>query len=326
MKDYRLPRTSSHRAARRSTPARRTPTKSSSWLGKLLKWPLKILALTLGLILIGWMIVRLVLPQFMPLTRNTNIVFVSLEKDLNINKIVIAQFRPETQTLDIIELQNDQPVSVIGGFGDYPLRSVYPLLDLEKKDGLFKRGAFSFVTGQVIDGVVALPTQQLPTTPNQIGAALQFLPGQRTESSLPEWQLLQLLFFTLKIPADRVTFTATGNDQEWSAYRQRLAVKYPEDDCSVAVVNTTTKGGLAREMSAIIEQTGYTVVRITDTATRAPRTTITYDPNQVECLAQAKRLGNLFPLAVDINSDANLSASYRAKVVISLGEDVSQLR
>jgi|GEM_PF-2973001 len=331
MKDFRLPRTSTHRSKRRVKKPQRSSrasgsTNSSGFIARLFKWPLRILGLLAVLGGVGFVAFRFLLPQLLPLDQNTNIVFVSSKNDLQKNEIVVAHFRSADHSLSLITLQNQELVSVIGGFGEYPLRSVYPLLALEEKGSVFARGAFSYVTGQLVDGVVAVPGAELPRTQTEVMKALSVYPGSGIESSMEQLQVLRLLLFAAKLPSDNLTHTTTSSLSEWESYRAKRAVKHPENECSVAVVNTTSKGGLAREMSAILEQTGYTVVRITDTATNEPQTIISYNPDDAVCELQAKRLADLFPLVITMQPNREMTSTYRAKIVISLGQDVSQLR
>lgn len=92
--------------------------------------------------------------------------------------------------------------------------------------------------------------------------------------------------------------------------------------CSVAIVNTTERPGLASAVATSIENGGKRVVQITSTAGEYPQSQVFFDKES--CQNVAKEVSNLTPGKFEPQRNPSVTLQYRADTVIFLGKDFSQ--
>ncbi len=274
---------------------------------------------------IGYGLFMEVLPKLIPLKNSKTIVIVSSTKDKSDNQIMVAHFKPEDSVITAAAIPADQPVMVAGGFGEYPLRSVWPLLDMENKDDAFIRSAFSFAVGEAIDGVVVTSEATIPTSQFELQTEMRQAIQHRSVAGLGLKDQLALYFFTTQLPSEKVRIKSLDVWEAWERYRGELGLLFPEADCPVAVVNTTNQSGLATAVAKVVEQSGYTVVRVTDNPEAEPHSRVAYAADSEECQVKAASLGHLFPQKVEVTADSATTQTYRAKIILELGEDIRSI-
>ncbi len=329
MRDYRLPR--SHKRSRVRTVHRSRSRRSSSpkqgpsWLSRFSSG-LVIAVVILGLVgVAGYGLLSQVIPRLLPLKENSNLVLVASEKYKTPSHVFVLHFRPTDQKLIVAKIQADQSVPVIGGFGQYPLRSVWPLLQMEKKPAEFNQAAFSYGLGEIIQGIGEAPDAMWDTQPDKLKTSLvQALRSQKFTSLSVKDQLI-LFLYTTQLSTDKIEVHEVSSLEKWADVRQQLTLAFPEPECSVAVVNTTSQAGLASTISQVIEQTGYPVIRVTDSKTNLAKTHIFYATEPTNCSVQAESISQVVPFEVEIAPDTAMTQLYRASIVVEVGQDVSQV-
>jgi hypothetical protein len=322
MKDYRLPRKDRQRSHRGGGIFAGIANGIKSVFFKLGF----LVVLTLVLVAsVSFFVMKVVFPRIIDTSINTTVVIVSAPTELDTNKILIAQYNAKKQIVTTIRLTADEEVPVIGGFGAYPLKSVYPLLAMENKDDAFIRAAYSSILGQVVDGVVESGEGVLMDTAPQLASIMSRDLMMHPLNVWSNKQHLQLMTIAGQMAQNQLEQREMNSLAEWQKYTSQQALIQPDSTCPVAVVNTTPTSGLATKLSTIVEGSGYTVIRIADTTQNLEQSQVLVDPTTVNCLSHAERLTHILPQAGEIIADGEQAATFRAKIVILLGNDVSQV-
>ncbi len=255
------------------------------------------------------------------LKTDANIVFVSNTLDGEEAEIFFAQFLHEEQRITIQSIDSQQPVTVIGGYGEYLLPKVYPLLKLEKKNSLFTRAAMSWAMGGVVDQVVVVDDDQ----PLSKKSLEKILSSQLYRQGL-HWnnatRLAQLYFFARSAPDELVSVSADPIKLE----KLSDALYEPtNNECTVAIVNTTHVPRLATRVSDILEKSGTVIIRLDDMEVESEASSILVDPNQLECADETERVKAVFPFEIATSDQPEVRQEHRADVVIVLGKDLGDV-
>jgi hypothetical protein len=255
------------------------------------------------------------------LKTDANIVFVNNTLDGKEAKIYFAQFLQEEQRITVQAIDPQQSVTVIGGYGEYLLPKVYPLLKLEKKNSFFSRAAMSWVMGGVVDQVVAVDNQQPLSKKNleKILSSQLYKQGLHWDSAT---RMAQLYFFARSAPDELVTINA---DPVALTKLTDALYEPTNNECTVAVVNTTHVPRLATRISDILEKSGTTVIRLDDMETEHEASSILVDPNQSGCLDEAERIKAVFPFEISTSDQPEVRKEHRADIVIVLGKDLGEV-
>lgn len=260
-------------------------------------------------------------PHLFALDNHKNILFASSKIDSPESNIYLAYFFPPTKEITISLIKSDQ-ISVLGGYGDYELERVYPLLNLERKKDDFQLAAMSWGTRTLIDSILDIkPTAQI-ISKKQLQRQLWTASLNHLTNPRESIELLKAFFFTRSVPVEQIYFS----DQSISVNELNIldnVVLY--EDCLVAVVNTSEKIGLASKMSDILEKNGAMVVRVTDQNSPYQLSTFSFSSSHGSCQALSKRLGVLFPGKVIQQNHSQLQQEYRADLVIFIGKDLADL-
>ena len=259
-------------------------------------------------------------PHLFTLDNNKHVVFSSSKIDGSKSQIYFAYFLPSVQKIQIFPLSS-QLVEVIGGYGEYQLEAVYPLLKMEKKDHRFQSAAMSWAVGVVVDEVSDFSFQSNLETKKHLQRQLKNMVIKDLAHPQLLVESLKLLFFTRSIPMEQVKIETQpiALDQ-----LEASAASMIYEDCPVAVVNTTNKAGLAAEMSTILEKTGAVVVRIVDQSSPYQLSTFSYEAYNLACQALVDRAQALFPTQIVKQDNYKLRQEYRADLVIFIGEDLAK--
>lgn len=275
----------------------------------------------LGLILLLMGSIWVAGPHLFALDNYKNILFISPEIDSSKSKIYLAYFFPNTNeiTLSMIE---SAPVSVLGGYGDYELNKVYPLLEIEKKKPDFRLSAMSWGTETIVDQIIEIDDEAELKTKKQLQQQLWQGAINRIVNPSQAVELLKAFFFTKSIPVEQLAI-----NQEPTLVKElnvlNNVILY--EDCLVAVVNTTEEVGLASKISTIIEKNGAVVIRITDQNSPYQLSTFSFDPDNNSCQSLSERLRVLFPGQIIKQHQAQLQHEYRADLIIFIGKDFLNL-
>lgn len=320
MKDFRLPRTRKGRASNRSL---QMPGYFHGLKRFLFK--LGLVALLIALIIgsLSFVIVKVFFPRLVDLSVSTTVVIVPSTKDLSSDGILIAQYDAKSQTVTTTQLAATEEVDVIGGFGAYPLKSVYPLLKMENKDPSFIRAAYGSILGQVVDGIIESDEGVLVSGAPQLASIISRDLLKHPLTVLNNKQQVQLMSVAGKLAQSQLKQKQFNTLEEWQRFTDQLASAQPETTCPVAVINTTPTGGVASNLTRLVEGSGYTVIRIADSSENLERSRVVLDGASETCVIHGERLTHLLPQEAELVFDADQAQTYRAKIIILLGQDVS---
>ncbi len=246
-----------------------------------------------------------------------NILFVPKTKDGNKGQIILASINGNSQKVFVYEFPSDLKSKVIGGYGEYPLGSVLPLLKMEKKDEHFILATFSNIFQHSVT---------------------EFFGHQSNEERLDKWKLIKMLskqrstwalaWQIYKLNSASLTIERVENWQDWEKALNSQLIGKVDDQCSVAVVNTTKTNGLASQLSGILEKSGVDVVRTTDSIWDQSTTAIYQaegEPENSECDSIIKIIQSVSPVKLGVNIDKTKPTQYRAKVVFFIGDELADI-
>ena len=260
-------------------------------------------------------------PRIFALDNYKNILFVSSKIDSPESQIYLAYFFPSTKEITVSAITSDQ-VSVLGGYGDYELERVYPLLNLEQKKPNFQLAALSWGTETLIDSISDIRPATQITSKKQLQRQLWTAAFNHLTNPRELIELLKTFFFTRSVPVEQIFFSDQPTLVNELNTLNNLVLY---EDCSVAVVNTTEKIGLASKMSNILEKNGVVVVRVTDQSSPYQLSTFSFSSGHGSCQPLSERLQVLFPSQVIQQNHDKLQQEYRADLVIFIGKDLADL-
>lgn len=244
-----------------------------------------------------------------------NILFVSNNKDGRDNSIILASINGNTQKVFVYQFPASLKAEVLGGYGEYPLGSILPLLKIDKRDNNFTLAVFS----DVFQHSVTSFYEHYPESKQLNKAHLinQLLKQRKT------WSLAWQVY---KLDSTSLFFKRVENWEEWGKALSEQLVGSINDHCSVAVVNTTRANGLATRLSNILEKSGVEVVRTTDSIWDQPTTAVYYaEDSAQECESVLGVVQSVSPVSLVKNIDEVKPTQYRAKVVFFIGNELAEI-
>lgn len=255
------------------------------------------------------------------LDNHKNILLISSEIDSSKSQIYLTYFFPSSKEITVLAVQSDQ-VSVLGDYGDYELERVIPLLTMERKKTDFKLAVMSWAMKTLVDSIVDIkPTTQIENK-RQLQQQLWLAAFSHLTDPKEFIELAKAFFFTRSIPVEQITFSKHLIPIDKLNILDNVVLY---EDCSVAVVNTTEKIGLALKMSDILEKNGAVVVRVTDQNSPYQLSTLSFNSNHGSCQSLSERLQVLFPNQVIKQNHDQLQQEYRADLIIFIGKDLANL-
>ncbi len=265
-----------------------------SWLVKLFNW-LGLLVLFILILAVGWWSIG---PRFYSYSSSKNILLFSKNNDGLVNNYYLAEY---------LELPGENLL-------------VLSPIELGESPSTFSSTAVaSWQLGVIIDQFIELGgTTTTLADYQQLRRAVraQFW-RQPTTDSDERLKLMNLLFTLRSLDSTQVECK--------TQHQPNLFTPREAEGCSLAVVNTTAKAGLATQTANLLEQTGARVVRVADRDQPEPVTSLIYDSTQNEdqtCQFWAKRIQAIFPQEVLENDDLEVRQRQRADLVIILGKDL----
>lgn len=96
--------------------------------------------------------------------------------------------------------------------------------------------------------------------------------------------------------------------------------------CSLAIVNTTAKPGVASGLTQLFEKLGLVVVRVTDNQTNRPNSHLLLSEDTIACRQLQSVVEHVSPQPLDVVIDHDSAESYRAAAVFFIGEGTANLR
>lgn len=261
-------------------------------------------------------------PHFLTFKTDYNLLFTNDTLDDQTNPLILLHFLPSEQRVVVVNLDPNVEVELIGGYGFYKLWAIAPLMKLEKKDSHFVTASYSFALDRLVDSVIMISGNDHQVTDQRDVKLLIWQAFfQRLHSRSELVDLMKSYFFLQSLSTESVDVIQASDLNKLNNIAIGGSLK-----CSLAVINSTKSQGLATRVSQIIENSGGTVVRLTDSDQPMLKSSIYYSEKNLDCLAMTKRLQVLFPssMEVEISAGERELSEYRADLVIFLGQDLSQ--
>jgi hypothetical protein len=254
-----------------------------------------------------------------------NIVIVPANIDGTYQKIYLTHIDPGQNHIDVVSFPADQQVKVVGGYGQYPLRSLYPLLTAEKKSRQFVIASYSQALEKVVDDVWVTNDPQFFQSQLNVSELLRQLVLFKIQGDFTLADRISLYKFSLGLRQDQVTFTAVQNAEEWVHISAEIEFPSQAADCSVAIINTTDIVGIGSQFGKILEKSGFAVVRVADANGVVEKTTLLTDTDSSTCLDVQSHILHSLPLATKNQFDSQAFQKYRGHVVLILGQDLGDI-
>ena len=230
------------------------------------------------------------------------------------------------QQLTFVDINPHLKMKVLGGYGQYELRAVAPLLEMEKKPTNFVRSSLALGLGQGLDQAVLMADSVGQVDrPDQISHIFrQLLMIHRWNDLDIWWQTWQWWCFVSSLTPNQFSVIKINSPEEWQNYQARANLSL-EPACSVAVVNTTSTPKLAANVGATLEHAGVRVVRNTNELSEVPSDSQILVAPGTNCEQSLEQLKNILPQSTKIVIDEKAQTQYRADSVLIIGQDLETL-
>lgn len=227
-----------------------------------------------------------------------------------VDELYFLDIQLENKDIVLVKLDAKAETRLSGGYGEYTLQALYPLLSLDKKSDKEIRANFSQATALPVGKVLSFESLALIQKESSLALLWQLL--SKADSPLERWRLFR---FLLRAPL--LNFTIVSPEEYLSDYSQdRLR-------CTVAVINSTESSGLAAYFANIYEANRYRVVRVdSDDQTALDSSLLYVAQSDIACIKEAELAARFLPES-KIEESEELSKRYRADIVIFLGRDVA---
>jgi hypothetical protein len=251
------------------------------------------------------------LPTKWDQTKDQNIVIVNSKIDLSINEIFLLSYRGKDQHTTLYTIPALENVSVPGGYGQYPLISVRPLMALDKKSAQEVRAGYSQILKMPVDAVWESGDEKTFQSP-------EF----SLRSVNTNFNLKDRFRFEKLINAKSLSTVESTTLDQWG--ERRLPYDSEVKNCRVALINTTNVPGLGQNMAEILEKAGITVIRLTDASPKVEKSTIVFQENVPSCQTLLPHVQALFPSEIQPQESSTVFERSRSEMEIILGQDIGQ--
>ena len=261
------------------------------------------------------------LPGFFKLDETKNLLLTTNESAEK-QGMYFIHLSPDSQMISVVNIDPELPVSVLGGYGTYPIRSLSPLLTLDNKDKQSILATYNFALGEVIDEVYFV---------NDLPDLMQKKNLEKTlrDLTLKHWQqyhkwpdLLTNAYFFVKDQIASNFYSENVTVDNMEIFHQKLYAKNNITDCSVVVINGTSQNGLAAKVAGVLEKSGFLVTRLASETHENENTVIYYDEEVPACLELVKRAAKVFPQEPQLVNDKEMLKNYRVSSAILIGNDL----
>jgi len=268
----------------------------------------------------GFLYFTFFLPTLWDDETSKNIVIVPANIEVQTNLILYASISYKTKKVTLNSVPATDMVQVPGGYGQYPLKSVFPLLGLDRKSPQTVEATYSYLIGVPIDEVWVTEDASVLSSTQTTAQFAQAVLLNKMETGLgvkDRYKLYQM------VQAQNPTVQLFTSLRDWQE-RQRSRFAGQLKDCRVALVNTTTVAGLGRRVSTVLDRSGVVVVRLTDSTPRQAKSVLTIQAGQPDCLALAAHLQQVFPDKIEIVQDPDIINRARSEAEVVIGEDLGE--
>lgn len=315
------------KAARRKRTRRKKSQGISSiklFFSRFFQFILALIFLAIALVIIFWLYFAFFV-EFQGLSKNILIGSAISDQEKATNYVLVL--RSDQNSAQVISFDRELMIPIIGDYGDYPMRSVLPLLELEKKDNQFIRSVFSFGLDFYVSDVITSKDEITLSSPKQVDKLVQDLVfSSRLKNNISLTDRLKILSFINSLREDQKEIIQVNSTEQWDRLVSKELSEYQEPECKVAVINTTVQSGLATKIALILESNGSSIIRIDDSNLNQEKSSILINPNTKEsCSLTLESSKNVFPFHPQVKEDILARDEYRADLVILAGQDMDQL-
>lgn len=267
-------------------------------------------------------IYNFVLPSvYMNDKETKNILLVSNNLDDQNSYISLVHLSPNSEENLIIFFDGNQMVNINDQYGDYNLNSIYQLLKIDKRSDQKIKSIFSNIFKIAIDEVVVVNgisgELKNPDLKNIFAKNLTEKVGGSIGNKVKIFKLFSLANSLKIIKLNQVS------EIKKSFHKLSTIEKESFQNCSVAVVNTTNKTDLAKNIGVVLENTGAHVVQLESISSSIDETTIYYPVDKSECKELADRIIGVFSEVPNIVSNTEIPSTlqFRSEIVVMVGKD-----
>jgi hypothetical protein len=263
----------------------------------------------------------LLLPRFVQLDSNQNLVFLIQNKEGKIDQIYFAYFQADTQLIEVYQLNPELAVNLFSkqasaikqtNLGDWLQQ-----FDQKEQHNLSARD-LTWLSGRVVEKVIWVPADVDVQASSDLSQAFDF-----NLLNISTW--LDFISNQQKLKAFLLTQQA-----EWEPFKQAdtpdfIQTEVLPNDCAIAVINTTGISDYATTLSSVLEQSGARVVRVGNDQQNLQTHRLALNHQKESCHFLAVKLEEkILQGQVELINDAALNEQllnrYRADMVILLGK------
>ncbi len=250
------------------------------------------------------------------------ILIVSDKLDSQNKNTYLASFDIRNRQIQVFQFSSGIKFNVIGGFGEYELRAILPLLAIEHKPAVYQQAAMSWALGSTVDQVWVKNEAVDIKNAVEFKKFIKNYTQQQLTFSQAFLERLKLAAFAESLRNDQIQVIPIESAVDWEEYQTQLT-NAKQTACSVAIINATQTTGLATQLGQILENSGLYIIRVADTPSLSDKTQILVaDTSQLACQESIQQGQNTLPFSISPQVTDHLYEAYRADVVFILGQDL----
>jgi hypothetical protein len=261
---------------------------------------------SLALVIAYWLVLQSVLPTLFPVEKNELIALLD-QRNPSQSSVVLLRFIPQTQRLIAVSGQPRGADTLPSPTNASESVSI-PL---------------SWRVGVPIDRVVSL--DQVQPAEKRMSVLQNLWQGLWSPATVgASWrEMIRWWLFTRTLSDAQTTLVTADTAGKWQTAQRILVGQSNDFHCPVAVLNTTGVGGVASELTQLLEPAGFLVVKVGDAQLALAQTQLVIDDSQPECLAKAQQLNTFMVQPAAIVTEAGIVSQYRAPIIIRVGYDLA---
>ncbi len=287
-------------------------------LGSHLIGAIKTSFIVFGFCIFAIFLLWLVLPQFMSVNKNINIVFINQLNDSHKDEILFASLDAESEQFKLFQLPENFEVTLFNlTQKQQQTQQLGVLLDPEKIADLTTT-QWSWLTKRVVTHQARVSFTENITKSAVVSALFDDLLSNLNLTNFAD--VIEKLKFIAYVRKANFEFINLTDEQLPSN-------SVLPNACCAAVINTTNISGYAQSVTDLLETSGARVIRVdsSDQDEAVEQTQLAFDPSKPECASLVTILQqHLFihaPQTIDPEKTQSLLNRYRADLVILLNTD-----
>lgn len=274
-----------------------------------------------------------IIPRYFAVTRPENILVISHDNGYVNADVMYLHLDPIEAKQDVIYLDSEEIVQVSEKYGQYPLKSVYDLVSLDDVARQNVAAYFSSIFGVFFDQIITVERdvfEELADSSQESIFYQSIISFNKSFDSLAEGKVLYHINNQLDLQKVRGSTNDAPEKMNVASFSSKFykSVISPtqSNQCSIAVINTTPSAGLARNVTDLLEHSGFFVVRVDAQAQSDYTSGIVVNQKLSEdCSEIVTRLNNVLFPNQDVQINTEVANDQRAALVLFLGEKQSEI-